>query len=46
MHVEKQFAATVFGDDGARARSRRRERVHQVPVPMVQVDANVFTEVS
>lgn len=42
MHVEEQLSTTVLGDDGSIA---RRERVNQVPVPMVQVDADILAEV-
>lgn len=42
MHVVEEFAATIFIYDGAVGRV---EGVYQVPVPVVEVDADVLAEV-
>lgn len=42
MHVIEQLSPTVLVDDGAVGGV---ERVHEVPVPVVQVDADVLAEV-
>jgi hypothetical protein len=41
VHVVEQLASPVLGDD----LPRRLERVHQVPVPVVEVDPQVLPEV-
>lgn len=43
VHVEEEFSATVLSDNGSVA---SREWVHKVPVPVVQIDANILAEVS
>lgn len=42
MHVEEQLSSTVLGDDGSIAGG---EWVDQMPVPMVEVNADIFAEV-
>lgn len=42
MHVKEQFAASVLVDDVAGS----TVRVHQMPVPMMQVHADVFSKVA
>lgn len=42
VHVEKQLAAPVLVDNV----ERPVERINQMPVPMVQVDADVLAEVA
>lgn len=41
MHVVEEFTTTVFVDDGTIG----FEGVDEVPVPVVEVDAEVFAEV-
>lgn len=42
MHVVEQFTPAVLVDNVARS----LERVHQVPVPMVEIDTDVFAEIT
>lgn len=42
MHVKEQFTASVLVDDGAGP----AVRVHQMPVPMVEVKTDVFAEIA
>lgn len=41
MHVVKEFASSVLINDFPRG----VYRVNQMPVPVVEIDTNVFTEV-
>lgn len=42
MHVVKEFAAPVLVDDV----QRPVERIHQMPVPVVQINADVLAEIA
>jgi len=41
MHVVKNFTSSVFLHNFARP----RERVNEMPVPVVEVDAQIFAEI-
>lgn len=42
MHVVEQFTSTIFIDDLSVGRF---ERIYQMPMPMMQIDTDIFTEV-
>lgn len=42
MHVEEQLSSAIFSHDAAVG---SRKRVHEMPVPVMKVDAHIFAPV-